>query len=333
MNYQNNIDAYYAYAKENHKRRRKEKRAIWLWLIATIMVLFGVWAYLSNLNLPNLLTSEDNSSKDTPSETILADDSSRENARSKSINVSKNNDFPRDIKMNKEKEENEKRGKNPYSFASKENSKSQSVALEKVTKENIKDANAMGLVKKEIAKNDNSMGLIKKENIKDANAMGLVKKEIVKNNNSIEFQKDTEKNSTDDKKPSMLAKSSSDMNISLKKDFNASFAQLKDTDTNSSIEKNTSLLKVATLEQNSSLKQENLVDENVSVELYHVYIVSKGETIYDIARKEYGDTQMYIEIVNANQDLENPNKIREGQELFLPIVNESKSYSEILHFK
>jgi len=318
MNYQNNIDAYYAYAKENHKRRRKEKKAIWLWLIAAIMVLFGVWAYLSNFNLANLLNFEDNS-KNSPSKTILADDSSREDAFSKSTKVSKNDDFTRDIEMNKEKEENEKREKTPYSFASKENSKSQSVALEKVTKENIKDTNSMGLIKKEIEKNDNSMG--------------LVKKEIVKNDNSIGLQKDTEKNSTDDKKLSMVAKSSSDMNISLKKDLNASLAHLKNTDTNSSIEKNTSLLKVATLEQNSSLKQENLVEENVSVELYHVYIVSKGETIYDIARKEYGDTQMYIEIVNANQDLENPNKIREGQELFLPIVNESKSYSEILHFK
>ena len=55
--------------------------------------------------------------------------------------------------------------------------------------------------------------------------------------------------------------------------------------------------------------------------------------MFDIAKKQYGDTGMYIKIVNANPDLSDPDNIYEGQEILLPIVNESKSYSEILNFK
>jgi nucleoid-associated protein YgaU len=55
--------------------------------------------------------------------------------------------------------------------------------------------------------------------------------------------------------------------------------------------------------------------------------------MYDIAKKQYGDTKMYVKIVNANLDLSNPHNIHEGQELLLPIVDESKSYSDILRFK
>ena len=76
-----------------------------------------------------------------------------------------------------------------------------------------------------------------------------------------------------------------------------------------------------------------VVKEELPVDLYHIYIVRKGESIYDIAAKQYGDTGMYLKIVNANKDLVNPNKIHEGEELFLPIVDESKSYSEILNFR
>jgi len=75
------------------------------------------------------------------------------------------------------------------------------------------------------------------------------------------------------------------------------------------------------------------VEEALPTELFHLYIVSRGETIYDIARKQYGDTAMYTEIVNANVDLEDPNSIKAGQELLLPIREEMKGFSEILHFK
>lgn len=100
-------------------------------------------------------------------------------------------------------------------------------------------------------------------------------------------------------------------------------ALLKSTD------KNTLIVKELTASQVTSSK----VKEELPLDLYHLYIVSKGESIYQIAKRQYGDTEMYIEIVNANPDLDNPNSIRAGQELLLPIVDESKSYSEILNFR
>ena len=278
MNYQNNIDAYYAYAKENHKRRkRKEKKFRWLWLIVPLIVLLGVFTYFSNLNLQNLLGVKNESAKNSSSEIALADNSTKDDEVNKNIKVRNNNDFSRGIETNKRVANTEEREKTPYDLFSKKNTKSHPGAFENITKDNVT-------------------------------------KEILKDDIKIKSPKEMEKN--DSLEHSLIEdRKSSDMNISLKRDINTSLVLLKGKDVN------------------SSLKEETVVEKNVSVELYHVYIVSRGETIYDIARKEYGDTQMYIEIVNANQDLENPNKIREGQELFLPIVNESKSYSEILHFK
>jgi len=289
MNYQNNIDAYYAYAKENHKRRRKEKRAIWLWLIAAIMVLLGVWAYLSNLNLLNLLDAEGNSSKHSSSETIPVDNLSKEDEANRNIDISKNNDSSRVIEINNKNERNLANREMPAALISK------------------KDTNLDSDLNKSNIQRIKSSVNIKEEKVT------VVSEAIVKNDDS---------NSSLKMSPAMALNKRLDINNSLKSDGNTSLSLLKTpADINSSSEKDNSILTRTTLEQ------------NVSVELYHVYIVSKGETIYDIARKEYGDTQMYVEIVNANQDLENPNKIREGQELFLPIVNESKSYSDILHFK
>jgi len=289
MNYQNNIDAYYAYAKENHKRRRKEKRATWLWLIAAIMVLLGVWAYLSNLNLLNLLDAEGNSSKHSSSETIPVDNLSKEDEVNRNIDISKNNDSSRVIEINNKNERNLANREMPAALISK------------------KDTNLDSDLNKSNIQRIKSSVNIKEEKVT------VVSEAIVKNDDS---------NSSLKMSPAMALNKRLDINNSLKSDGNTSLSLLKTpADINSSSEKDNSILTRTTLEQ------------NVSVELYHVYIVSKGETIYDIARKEYGDTQMYVEIVNANQDLENPNKIREGQELFLPIVNESKSYSDILHFK
>ena len=83
----------------------------------------------------------------------------------------------------------------------------------------------------------------------------------------------------------------------------------------------------------------NATDINISkkpplpMETFHLYVISKGETIYSIALKQYNDRAMYQKIIEANPDLENPNSIHEGQEILLPIVDEQKSYSDILHFK
>lgn len=47
--------------------------------------------------------------------------------------------------------------------------------------------------------------------------------------------------------------------------------------------------------------------------------VQKGEWIYDIARREYGNIYAWRKIYNANKDkISNPNIIYPGQELILP---------------
>ena len=92
--------------------------------------------------------------------------------------------------------------------------------------------------------------------------------------------------------------------------------------------------KVATgSDVNSSTTSAKIGQKELPKELFHLYVVSKGETIYSIALKEYKDRGMCKKIIKANPDLMNPNNIHEGQELLLPIVDESKSYSHILHFK
>jgi len=298
MNYQNNIDAYYAYAKENHKRRQKEERATWLWLIGSIIVLLGVWAYFSNLNLLNVLGSKDENSKSNLSKVVLADDTSRKNSDevSKTINVTKSDEVnnkdsaSKNIEMNKKTEKRGEHEKTPFDLASKKDinmTKESKASLANVSKNSVpKSQEQVKMVAVAIVNNGNDANSSVKESI----AMGLTKK--------------------------------ADINSSLKVEGNSSIALVENRDINSSLKESTSKLGVVTT-----------VEQNGSIDLYHIYIVSKGESIYDIARKEYGDTQMYVKIVNANQDLENPNKIREGQELFLPIINESKSYSDILHFK
>jgi len=325
MNYQNNIDAYYAYAKENYKRRKKEERATWLWLIASILVLFGVWAYFNNLNLFNGFgSSEEESSKKSLSKVVLANDTTQKsrNEVGKMVKISqnremskkemtkkqiakkeivqkqiaKNDNGTKSVDLNKKRVVQEKR---PFELASKKdiNAKQESNRGTKVAK-----APLVNVAKNNAPKPENQVKIVPMAvvngNTKDTNisalkesiAMGLTKK--------------------------------SDINSSLKVEGKSSVAFLENREINGSLKESTSKLGSVTV-----------VEENSSVDLYHIYIVSKGESIYDIARKEYGDTQMYIKIVNANPDLTNPNKIREGQELYLPIVDESKSYSSILHFK
>jgi len=311
MNYQNNIDAYYAYAKENHKRRRKEKKTTWLWLIASIIILFGVWAYLSNLNLLNLLDSDDNSSKNTSEKMILADDQPINDKANKNTESAYNDDFPKDIEANNGSEKSIEKEEKPYDLPSKEVIENHPGISENITNE-MKNENHPGLPEK--ITNDMA-------NVEHPGALDKNISEMIKDAHPTELLKGIEQNNSLDKNASIEFNKLSDINISLNKENNSSLVLKSGRDGNMSIDKNNTILKVENIEQ------------NVSVELYHVYIVSKGETIYDIALKEYGDTKMYKKILNANQDLKNPNKIHVGQELFLPIVNESKSYSDILHFK
>ncbi len=117
-----------------------------------------------------------------------------------------------------------------------------------------------------------------------------------------------------------------------------------------SLEKNSTLSQIVRTENNSTLShtitadktvESNLtktvknepVEPTVPVILYHLYVVQKGETLYDIAKKQFNDASMYKEIIKANPDYENPNAIKAGDEILLPIVDESKSYAQILHFK
>jgi nucleoid-associated protein YgaU len=327
MNYQNNIDAYYAYAKENHKRRKKEERAAWLWLLASILVLFGIWFYFNNLNLLNGLgSSEDERSQNKLSKVVLANDTTQKSHSevAKTVKISKNSEMSKkdstknessikSVEVNKKVEGNPKiekkvaQQKSSFELASKREIKSQKNIKSqkdintkedsnKITKTNFALAN---VTKKSIPKPQEQVNIVPVAvvNGKDSNsavkepiAMGLTKK--------------------------------SDINGSVKEDGNCSVALVERQEINSSLKESTSKLGTVTV-----------VEDNSSIDLYHIYVVSKGESIYDIARKEYGDTQMYIKIVKANPELTNPNKIREGQELYLPIVDESKTYSSILHFK
>jgi len=86
---------------------------------------------------------------------------------------------------------------------------------------------------------------------------------------------------------------------------------------------------------NSTVIQSNIPKKSVSLptEMYHLYVVSKGETIYSIAKRQYHDAAMYKKIIKVNPDLVDPNNIHEGQEVLLPIISEQQAYSDILRFK
>ncbi len=100
------------------------------------------------------------------------------------------------------------------------------------------------------------------------------------------------------------------------------------------IDRNISTLNKVVVNTDTNKTTTNVSNEpKVPMQLYHLYIVQKGETLYDIARKQYNDTTMYVEIINANPDFENPDEIKVGQEILLPIVDEAKTYSQILNFK
>lgn len=52
---------------------------------------------------------------------------------------------------------------------------------------------------------------------------------------------------------------------------------------------------------------------------YHTHTVEKGDTLGKIAKQYYGKANKYPEIFEANRNiLDDPNKIRPGQELVIP---------------
>jgi nucleoid-associated protein YgaU len=56
-----------------------------------------------------------------------------------------------------------------------------------------------------------------------------------------------------------------------------------------------------------------------SSESTRTYVVVKGDTLSKIAKREYGDAQMWRKIFAANRDaIENPDLIYPGQTLRLP---------------
>lgn len=53
-------------------------------------------------------------------------------------------------------------------------------------------------------------------------------------------------------------------------------------------------------------------ENNPAINNKDTYIIKRGDTLYNIAKKYYGDGNRYMEIANKN-GISNPNDIREGQ--------------------
>ena len=55
-----------------------------------------------------------------------------------------------------------------------------------------------------------------------------------------------------------------------------------------------------------------------------IHVVQSGETLSSIAKQYYGDANEYMAIFEANRDqLSDPDKIQDGQELVIPIGGEA----------
>ena len=48
------------------------------------------------------------------------------------------------------------------------------------------------------------------------------------------------------------------------------------------------------------------------------HTVQKGETLWEIAGREYGDPTQYFRIKKANPQLKNPDKIKAGTKILIP---------------
>jgi nucleoid-associated protein YgaU len=59
------------------------------------------------------------------------------------------------------------------------------------------------------------------------------------------------------------------------------------------------------------------------------YVVKSGDTLSKIAKELYGDGNRWREIFEANKDqIENPNLIRPGWELFIPGLDRDENDKE-----
>lgn len=72
--------------------------------------------------------------------------------------------------------------------------------------------------------------------------------------------------------------------------------------------------------------------EELPQELFYAHTVKTGENINTISMKYYGTTDNYVQIVEANQNLENPNNLSIGEEILIPILDETSEYFHILSF-
>lgn len=72
----------------------------------------------------------------------------------------------------------------------------------------------------------------------------------------------------------------------------------------------------------ASVTETRAAQSGPAPETPQTYIVVKGDCLYTIARKFYGDGAKYIAIYEANKDVigGNPNRIYPGQELIIPSV-------------
>jgi len=60
------------------------------------------------------------------------------------------------------------------------------------------------------------------------------------------------------------------------------------------------------------------------------YVVKSGDTLSKIAKDLYGDANRWREIFQANKEqIENPNLIRPGWELFIPGLEDKEEEKEV----
>lgn len=65
-----------------------------------------------------------------------------------------------------------------------------------------------------------------------------------------------------------------------------------------------------------------LILNRSSPDLTHTHVVKAGDTLYNIADKIYGDSQLYLEIARIN-NINNPRNLNVGDVLVLPPINQN----------
>lgn len=80
----------------------------------------------------------------------------------------------------------------------------------------------------------------------------------------------------------------------------------------------------ATFKQTVSREEQAALARRSSPDLTHFRVVKSGETLPLIAKRIYGDSNMYLEIARVN-NLNNFRKLKAGQELVLPPINKKEN--------